>query len=1207
MTLQDLRTQMPNYDIYKDWRRPDAIEGIVIHHSGPGTVDNQGAPSLSPQLIAALDVQSEGRAHVGYHYAIDRAGTVFYLLDEQISGYHAALTPPSDLASAAGQRWKGEWLNGQRLNRRTIAVVLLGWFDPGRQHNNRALPDSHITPSAEQWAALVELVRDLRQRHSLPLERVEGHREAMARAGFGTTTCPGSQINLDQLRAAVSSGGTTPTPVPVPTGPIEVTGAAPTLALRVNRPLVGLHARNDHGFTQTDWLILQQAKVESLKTMSFTTDTTYSQARQSNPSMEFIVRLYPGGSGRGHVPQPQAFADMFRDTIERLYNQFGVLKFEIHNEPNHNTGLEGWGDSQEDALSFQNWYKQTFAILRERHPWALLGYPGLAVPHNDLEWLDWNREAIEMSDWLGAHIYWQTPPGHEGNYQSEFWALRFKKYHEKFPHKLIEITEFGNSNGQSPPLTLSREEQRLQYEWWMKKILEFPYLGSAHGFIATSPDPRWVQEGFAWGDDGGVFPVVSAIGAIVRAARRPEWYYAFSAKLPAEVPPKVDLTFPITLGNGGRLPWIARGVARSIISAKWMDGSDREVGQAAWALLPHDIAPGEQVALRVKTQTPDSPGAYRLRLAVFHNGHQKWLHHLDNRTVPDFFDVRVVGATPSPPVEPPAPELAATYRAVTVPAKGAAGATLNAVVEVKNTGKRRWVTSGATQGSIHLGYHWVDAQGKRSEGATRGSLSAPLPTGESAQFPIALRLPDSAGRYTLQLGMVSELEQWFEQKLELPFEAETPSAPYGVRYSLSSLPSMTVGERREILVQLQNTGGRAWLVSGTNPVTLVHQWLNEQGTSVQRTPRTTLPRDVQPGETVSVPLSLLAPSKPGSYRLRVDMEETGRIFFSQQGNAPHSRTVRVEAAVTAPAWGAQWLTVQVPAQLVAGQIGRAEVKVRNTGQQEWDRVAVRLAYHWGDQQPNRVAFPADVAPGSEVALGVPLKPPTTAGAATLTLDLWQEGTGWLKVATPVQRVTILPAAGTRTTEDEAAMSAPSPLPTAPVPESPAPPPVVPVPESVASPPSVAPESPVSPPNIAPAAEVTAAAGLRLTTLRNASASDNPERAALALDTNKISAWSSGSLQRPGMWFQFDVGSERPIHSIRVLSNPEQYPRGYTLEGTSDGVTWETLRTMPANWSDLAITLPTPRPFRSLRLTQSNASPWHPWSIRAIYIEVEKEQ
>lgn len=1196
MTLHDLRSQMPNHDIYKDWRRPDAIEGIVIHHSGPGTVDNQGAPSLSPQQIAALDVQSDGRAHVGYHYAIDRAGTVFYLLDEQISGYHAALPAPADLGSAAGQRWKDEWLNGQRFNRRTIAIVLLGWFDKGRQHNNRALPDNQITPSAEQWAALVELVRELRQRHNLPLERVEGHREALARAGFGSTSCPGSQVNLEQLRTAVSSGST----APVPTGPIEVTGAAPTLALRVNRPLVGLHARNDQGFTQTDWLILQQAKVESLKTMSFTSDTTYTQARQINPSMEFIVRLYPGGSGRGHVPQPQAFADMFRDTIERLYRQFGVLKFEIHNEPNHNTGLEGWGDSQEDANSFQNWYKATFAILRERHPWALLGYPGLAVPHNDLEWLDWNREAIEMSDWLGAHIYWQTPPGHEDNYQSEFWALRFKKYHEKFPHKLIEITEFGNSNGQSPPLTLSREDQRKQYEWWMKKILEFPYLGSAHGFIATSPDPRWVQEGFAWGDEGGIFPVVSAIGAIMRAAQRPEWYYAFSAKVPAEVPPGVELTFPITLGNGGRLPWIARGTARSIISAKWMDGSDREVGQATWALLPHDMAPGEQIALRLKIRTPDSTGAYRLRLAVFHNGQQKWLHHLDNRTAPDYFDVRVVSATPVTPTPPPTPELAATYRAVTVPAKGAAGATLNAVVEVKNTGQRRWVTSGATQGSIHLGYHWVDAQGKRTEGATRGSLSAPLPTGESAQLPIALRLPDSAGRYTLQLGMVSELEQWFDQKLELPFEAETPSAPYGVRYSLSSLASMTVGEKREILVQLQNTGGRAWLVSGTNPVTLVHQWLNEQGTSVQRTPRTTLPHDVQPGETISVPLSLLAPSKAGSYRLRLDMEETGRVFFSQQGNAPHTRVVRVEAAATAPAWGAQWVTVQAPDQLVAGQAGRVEVKLRNTGQQEWDRVSVRLAYHWGDGQPNRVALPADVPPGGEVALGVPLKSPTTAGAAILRLDLFQEGTGWLKVAAPAQRVTILASGGTRAPEDKAVMSAPVPI------APPSEPAVTEAAVSVVSPPEPPGLEPPAP-NVVPAEPEPTSSSLRLTTLRNASASDNPERAALALDTNKISAWSSGGPQRPGMWFQFEVGSERPIHSIRVLSNPEQYPRGYTLEGTTDGESWETLRTIAANWGELAITLSPPRSFRSLRLTQTNVNPWHPWSIRAIYIEVERER
>lgn len=1126
MAVQDLRSQMPNVERYESWRRPDPIEGILIHHSEGG--------ETSVRAVADRHL-GEGRAHVGYHYAIGADGTIFYLLDEAIAGYHAALPRPATQGSQADQRWQGQWLNGQYFNRRYLGVLLLGRFNDA-------------PPPAAQWQALLTLLRELQARHSLPVERVEGHREALARAGFGSTGCPGSQLNLPALRAALSGAGSSE---PAP-GPVVISGPAPALTLPRNRPLLGLHARNDYLFTSVDWQIIRTARVESLKMMSFTKDEVYTQARAINPQMEFIVRLYSGHQGRGQMPGPGAFAALFYETIERLYRQFGVVKFEIHNEPNHLSGLEGWGQSQADAEAFQRWYLEVLALLRQRHPQLLFGYPGLAVPHNDLQWLEWNREAIEASDWLGCHIYWQTPPGNEMTYLTDFWGLRFKYYHQKYPHKLIEITEFGNSNGQSPPLSLSREAQREQYQRWFQKVMEFPYIGSVHGFIASSPDPTWSQQGFTWGNEQGPFPVATALGTVGRPARRPEWHFAFSARLPEQLPPSVPLTFPVTLGNGGRLPWEAMGSQRLFVVAKWVTESGQVLEEPATsAILPHPMAPGEQTSFTLTIQSPASAGRYQLRLALFHNGFARWLHQLEPATAPDFFPVEVAAGASR------LPELAASYHGHELPGQGIAAMTLPIRVTVRNEGTRLW-----RPGEIYLGYQWLDAQGQRQDGTGRVTLSGSVASGEQATLTLPVRLPDSAGPYTLQLGLVTAQGQPVDQALRHPITVEAMGAAYSVSYHAALPTTMTLGERREVVVRLHNRGSQPWLAAGRPPTMLVHQWLNAQGEGVQPTLRTLLPHDVAPGAQAALRLALLAPGEVGRYTLRLDLSREGEFFFSQYGNPPLNQTVQVEAAAGVPRWGATWLSIELPGTLPAGGQGRLDVQLRNTGQRLWPMRTVRLAYRWSDDPlTRRVPLPTDVPPGGEVALGATLVAPTRPGVHTLTIDLWEEGSGWLNVAAPLRQVIV--QGGGRGSESHTLHK---PLPVEPAAPGPS--------------------------------EESAEPGQQ-----QASASHQPEQAPRALDGHKLSAWRSGTAQRPGMWFQVDLGTTQPIQRLRVLSaRPEEYPRAYLVEGSLDGAQWQPLAEERHNWSDLTLTLPQPTTLRYLRLSLLGASPWHEWSIRELDIE-----
>jgi hypothetical protein len=181
-----------------------------------------------------------------------------------------------------------------------------------------------------------------------------------------------------------------------------------------------------------------------------------------------------------------------------------VTKFEIHNEPNHVQGIEGWGATDKDARDFSVWYMHVLNTLRPSFPWARFGFPGLALnwPHRDLEWLSICQEAVRASDWLGCHCYWQY-----GNMLDPEWGLRFQAYRLRFPDKRLEITEFGDSTPGLSPETMARE-----YVQYYEALQPYSYLGSASAFIASSPDPQWAP--FCWMTERGEMrPVVAAVGA----------------------------------------------------------------------------------------------------------------------------------------------------------------------------------------------------------------------------------------------------------------------------------------------------------------------------------------------------------------------------------------------------------------------------------------------------------------------------------------------------------------------------------------------------------------------------------------------------------------------------------------------------------------------------------------------------------------------
>jgi hypothetical protein len=298
---------------------------------------------------------------------------------------------------------------------------------------------------------------------------------------------------------------------------------------------VGVHGRNDYWqcrFEESDYHLIREARIEHVKMMISDQAArpevlrnaveAYKRLREINPDMDFVVRLFDAEVKDSRHPTPQVFANRFSPIMNKLHDECPyVVKFEILNEPNHIGGIGGWGPEADKARDFSRWFLETYDLLKATCPWASLGFPGLAIPHGpepglDLDWIELCRNAVERSDWLGVHCYWQNPTYTERNHMADFWGLRFKAYHKKFPGKVIEITEFGNSNGQSNyPVEPAKIAQ--EYVDYYQELFNYPYINSAASFIMSSLDTTWGDQGFTWRKESGEFwPVVRLVGAMER-------------------------------------------------------------------------------------------------------------------------------------------------------------------------------------------------------------------------------------------------------------------------------------------------------------------------------------------------------------------------------------------------------------------------------------------------------------------------------------------------------------------------------------------------------------------------------------------------------------------------------------------------------------------------------------------------------------------
>src|SRR5512135_26498 len=261
--------------------------------------------------------------------------------------------------------------------------------------------------------------------------------------------------------------------------PIEP-GTPPIIDRRpFGKCLAGLGMGNPQPLTRSELDIIAKSKIEAFKILTLPDpgDTVQLIRSIANlPTIKFIAaRLFfpVDTDSRTHF-SPQNFVETVFQSTSAAY-QAGVRYFEVHNEPNlENEGL-GW--NWRTGAEFGLWLSQVITFLRARFPEMQLGFPGLSPQPNVPDFLTGAQAAIEQCDWIGAHSYWQSAD--IGSYPMSALnaGMHWRIYRDRFPGKLVMITEFSNNSS-----SVAAAEKGKQYARYYQTLRAEVNLGAAFSF-----------------------------------------------------------------------------------------------------------------------------------------------------------------------------------------------------------------------------------------------------------------------------------------------------------------------------------------------------------------------------------------------------------------------------------------------------------------------------------------------------------------------------------------------------------------------------------------------------------------------------------------------------------------------------------------------------------------------------------------------------
>ncbi len=262
--------------------------------------------------------------------------------------------------------------------------------------------------------------------------------------------------------------------------------------------LPGLHGPADPGKWPWDdvaYEIIQKGRIEAVKLLAAADIDGEVVNRLRGLGVKFIMaRLFGKFTERRTV---RSFVEEVLPAAERLYAA-GVRHFEVHNEPNlhHADGPEGMWVMWRNGREFGDFLLECLGLLRPRLPEALFGWPGLSpgldelgadgrpLRYSSTRFLDEGEFAARACDFICLHTYWQ-----ENEYMRSLNEIR--EYCERFPEKLIIVSEFSNS---SPHV--EKDEKGRQYAGFYSAARSLPVnLGALFCYVMSA---SWGYTPEAW-------------------------------------------------------------------------------------------------------------------------------------------------------------------------------------------------------------------------------------------------------------------------------------------------------------------------------------------------------------------------------------------------------------------------------------------------------------------------------------------------------------------------------------------------------------------------------------------------------------------------------------------------------------------------------------------------------------------------------------
>ncbi len=385
---------------------------------------------------------------------------------------------------------------------------------------------------------------------------------------------------------------------------------------------------------------------------------------------------------------------------------------------------------------------------------------------------------------------------------------------------------------------------------------------------------------------------------------------------------------------------------------------------------------------------------------------------------------------------------------------------------------------------------------------------------------------------------------------------------YAVEYLSHNTPAtMGPGDTRTVLISLRNASYRTWPAGGSNPVRLGYHWFTQAGQAVPAEQwadfRTPLPRDLLPGEAITLSAKVGAPRPAGSYEVRWDMVEEGITWFGWQGIPTLDVAVAVGDGTPPP-----------PSLSVRSSHNNVQSGADNLRQ----AIDNNLATRWSSRTPQQPGmwFEIDlgqVQPVSGLTLDSANSPQDYPRGYIVRLST--DRSQWVEVA--------------RAAQNEAPLDVTFSL-------------------------QQARYLRVEQTGRSDRwwwsiheVRVREEPGLSVRSSHNnvQSGADNLRQ---AIDNNLATRWSSRAPQQPGMWFEIDLGQVQPVSGLTLDSanSPQDYPRGYIVRLSTDRNQWDEVARAAQNETPLDVTF-SPQQARYLRVEQTGSSDRWWWSIHEVRV------